>query len=67
MAIWEFSTGDLLFPIAVVALWGAIFLLIVFISRFAAHEHDAEAEDQEATVQEQLGHSGASATPPLPA
>ncbi|HEU0025529.1 MAG TPA: hypothetical protein VFQ25_00295 [Ktedonobacterales bacterium] len=67
MAVWEFSPEDLLFPIAVVALWGAIFLLIVYVSRFAAHEHDGEAEEQEAAVQDTLSHSYASETPPLPA
>ena len=67
MAAWEFTATDLLFPIAVVALWGGIFLLVVFISRYAAHEHDGEAEEQETAIQESLGHSRAPTMPPLPA
>ena len=67
MAAWHITATDLLFPIAIVALWGAIFLLMVYVSRFAAHEHDGEAEEQEAAVQESLSHSSSPATPPLPA
>ncbi len=67
MAAWSFSATDLLFPLAVVALWGGIFLLMLFIIRFAAHEHDSEAEAQETAFQEALSHTRAPTMPPLPA
>lgn len=64
MAIWEFSAMDLLFPIAVVALWGAIFLLMLFIIRFAAHEHDGEAQAEARAEAQREERGRAQATGP---
>jgi Na+/melibiose symporter-like transporter len=64
MPTWNFSIETLLFPIAVTAVWSAIFLLMLYLSRFAAHEHDSEAQaesQREESAQAQAA-SGATAT-----
>ena len=67
MTTWSFSPEALLFPIAVVAIWAGIFLLMVFISRFAAHEHDGEAQAEAQQEERAQAASGASPTmTPLP-
>lgn len=63
MPAWEFSATDLLFPLAVVAVWAALFLGIFAFYRWAARDHDGAAESEERAVQEARGHS----YPPLPA
>ncbi len=71
MPTWDFSPASLLFPLAVAAVWGIIFLLVVYISRYAAHEHDSEAqaEAQEEELIPAAPATGGSAGPmmtPLP-
>ena len=56
MPAWDFSATDLLFPLAVIAIWAGLFLMVMTVCRWAAHDHDGEAGAQEAAVQEALGH-----------
>lgn len=63
MPTWSFSIESLLFPVAVVAIWAGIFLLMVFVSRYAAHEHDSEAQ-AEAQREEQAQARQAQAAGP---
>ncbi len=70
MPTWDFSPASLLFPLAVAAVWGIIFLLVVYISRYAAHEHDseaqAEAQEQERVQAAPASGSSAPTMTPLP-
>ncbi len=68
MPAWDFSIESLLFPFAVVAVWGVIFLLMLFISRYAAHEHDSEAQaeaqrEERAEAERQAQATGPTMTP----
>ena len=68
MTTWTFSFEALLFPAAVVAIWASIFLLMLFITRYAAHEHDSEAQaEAKREEQAQAASAAGSAMPPLPA
>ena len=59
MTEWNISATDILFPLAVMAIWAALFLGVLATCRFAAHEHDGEAEAEEAAVQQALhGYTG---------
>ncbi|HEX9037302.1 MAG TPA: hypothetical protein VF808_09970 [Ktedonobacterales bacterium] len=65
MTAWNISATDILFPLAVMIVWAAIFLGVLATCRFAAHEHDGEAEAQETAVQDAL--HGYTSHPTLPA
>lgn len=66
MTNWNISATDILFPLAVMIVWAAIFIGVLATCRFAAHEHDGEAEAEEAAVQQALhGYTGSNT--PLPA
>jgi hypothetical protein len=54
MPAWNITPADILFPLAVMAIWAFIFLLMLTIVRWAAHDHDSRAEAEEASVQKQL-------------
>lgn len=62
MLVWDIAVTDLLFPLAVVAIWAIIFLGVFFVSRWALHDHDAEAE-AEARANETSSGSGPTMTP----
>jgi hypothetical protein len=54
MPAWNITPADILFPLAVMAIWAFIFLLMLTIVRWAAHDHDSHAEAEEDAVQKQI-------------
>lgn len=66
MLVWDISITDLLFPVVVVATWGAIFLLVVFISRAASRSHDGEAEAEAQREERAQQTASGSTMTPLP-
>jgi hypothetical protein len=63
MTAWNITATDILFPLAIIAIWAFIFIGALTVCRWAAHDHDGKAEAEEAAVQESL-HGP---TSPLPA
>lgn len=54
MPAWNITPADILFPLAVMAIWAFIFLFMLTLVRMFAHDHDTKAEAEEAAVQERL-------------